>query len=184
EAGHAPQVSQAARFNALLRDELRGSLAIDPYAQPHAPPAGSRSGRCTSERGRSFTGDYEEIVLQGCVDVEIADARVGRLTASRSQVRIVNSHLRDGVESHDSRLEFTGGSLGGDPPLLVDETNIDAAALRFLPRGRTVATNYGEGTVTLRLSVSEIVGPNGQPRYVHQILRLVDDQSWTPRGLR
>lgn len=184
EAGHAPQVSQPARFNALLRDELRGALEIKPYAQPLAAPAGGRRGSCVSERGRQFSGDYEEIALRGCADAEISDARIGKLLVSRSQVRVVNSHVRDGVESHDSRLEFTGGSLGGDPPLFLDEANVDAAAIRFLPRGRVVASNYGEGVITLRLSVSEIVGAGGESRTAHQILRLVEDQSWTPRGAR
>jgi pimeloyl-ACP methyl ester carboxylesterase len=184
EGGHAPQISVPARFNAVLRDELRGKLEAKPYAQPLAPPAPGRSGRCTSERGRQFSGDYDEIVIEGCVEVEISDARVGKLMASRSHVRIVNSHVRDGVESHDSRLEFTGGSLGGDPPLVLDETNIDAAGLRFMPRGRVVAENYGDATITLRLSVAEIAGGKGEPRYAHQILRLVADQSWTPRGAR
>ena len=184
EGGHAPQLSEPERFNAVLRDELRDKLQVKPYAQPLAAPAAGRSGRCTSERSRQFTGDYEEIVLEGCVDVEISDARVGRLMAARSQVRIVNSHVRDGVESHDSRLEFTGGSLGGDPPLLLDQTNVDAAGLLFLPRGRTVAQNYGDDVISLRLSVSEVARGPGEPRYAHQIMRLVDDQSWTPRGLR
>jgi pimeloyl-ACP methyl ester carboxylesterase len=184
EGGHAPQVSQPARFNAVLRDELRGKLDVKPYAQPLAPPAAGRRGQCTSERGRQFTGDYDEIVLQGCVDAEITDARVGRLLVSRSQVRIVNSHVGAGVESHDSRLEFTGGSLGGDPPLTLDETNVDAAGLRLLPRSRVVAENYGDATITLRLSVSEIAGAKGEPRYAHQIVHLVADQSWTPRGAR
>jgi pimeloyl-ACP methyl ester carboxylesterase len=184
DAGHAPQLMQPERFNALLRDELRGKLDARPYAQPLAPPAGGRSGSCVSERGRQFSGDYDEISLQGCVDVEISDARVGRLTVARSQLRVVNSHVRDGVEAHDSRIEFTGGSLGGDPPLSLDESNVDAAALRFLPRGRVVAENYGEGQVTLRLSVSEIAGARGDARYAHQLLRLVEDQSWTPRGVR
>lgn len=185
EGGHAPQLSEPERFNAALRDELRGKIDLKPYAQPLAAPAGGRNGRCTSERNRQFSGDYEAIVLEGCVDVEISDARVGRLVASRSRARIVNTHVRDGVESHDSSLEFTGGSLGGDPPLTLDETNIDAAGLRFMPRGRVVAENYGDATVTLRLSVSEIAGGNkGEPRYTHQILRLVADQSWTPRGAR
>jgi hypothetical protein len=183
-AGHAPQISQPERFNALLIDELRGKLDVKPYAQPLAAPTGDRRGNCVSERGRQFSGDYEEISLQGCVDVEISDARVGRLLVARSQVRVVNSHVRDGVEAHDSRIEFTGGSLGGDPPLSLDETNVDAAALRFLPRGRTVASNYAESTITLRLSVSEITRGSGEPRYAHQIMRLVEDQSWTPRGLR
>ena len=184
DSGHAPQISAPARFNAVLRDELRGKLDLAPYAQSPAPPAEARSARCTSESGRQFSGDYEEIVLQGCADVEIRDARIGKLVMSRSQARIVNSHLRDGVEGHDSRLEFTGGTLGGNPPLLLDETSVDAAALRLLPRGPVVATNYGEGTVTLRLSVSEIAAANSEPRYAHQLLRLVEDQSWTPRGLR
>lgn len=184
DAGHAPQVTRPEPFNALLREELRGKLAARPYAQPFAPPAAGRSGSCVSERGRRFSGDYDEISLQGCVEVEISDARVGRLKVARSQLRVVNSHVRDGVESHDSRIEFTGGSLGGDPPLSLDETNVDAAALRFLPRGRVVAENYGDGLVTLRLSVSEIAGLRGDARYAHQILRLVEDQSWTPRGVR
>lgn len=184
EAGHAPQISQPARFNALLGDELRGRLDLKPYAQPLAAPAGGRTGSCVSERGRQFSGDYEEIVLRGCADVEISDARVGKLVLSRSQARVVNTHVRDGVEAHDSRIEFTGGSLGGDPPLYLDESSVDAAALRFLPRGPVVASNYGEGQLTLRLSVSEIVGGRGEPRYAHQILRLVEDQSWTPRGAR
>jgi pimeloyl-ACP methyl ester carboxylesterase len=183
-AGHAPQLTRPERFNALLRDELRGKLELKPYAQPLAPPSGDRRASCVSERGRQFSGDYEEISLQGCVDIDISDARVGRLHAARSQVRVVNSHIRDGVEAHDSRLEFTGGSLGGDPPLFLDETTVDAAALRFLPRGRTVASNYAETTITLRLSVSELSRGSGEPRYAHQILRLVEDQSWTPRGLR
>jgi pimeloyl-ACP methyl ester carboxylesterase len=184
DAGHAPQVTQPERFNALLRDELRGKLDAKPYAQPLAPPAAGRNGGCVSERGRQFSGDYDEISLQGCVDVEISDARVGRLIIARSQVRVVNSHVRDGIESHDSRIELTGGSLGGDPPLSLDETSVDAAALRFLPRGRVVAENYGEGIVTLRLSVSEIAAGRGDARYAHQVLRLVEDQSWTPRGAR
>ena len=184
EAGHAPQVTQPERFNALLRDELRGKLDLKPYALPPAPPAGGRSGSCVSERGRRFSGDYDEITLQGCVDVEISDAHIGRLAVARSQVRVVNSHVRDGIESHDSRIELTGGSLGGDPPLSLDETNVDAAALRFQPRGRVVAENYGEGIVILRLSVSEIAGARSDARYAHQLLRLVEDQSWTPRRAR
>jgi pimeloyl-ACP methyl ester carboxylesterase len=189
EAGHAPQVSEPARFNALLRDELRGRLGLKPYAQPLAPPASGQRGSCFSERGRQFSGDYEEIVLRDCADVEISDARIGKLLAWRSELRVVNSHVRDGVHAQDSRLEFTGGSVGGDPPLLLDETSVDAAALRFLPRRRVVATNYGDGNdgdgdLTLRLSVSEIVNSTGETRYTHQLLRLVEGQSWTPRAAR
>ena len=79
EAGHAPQITQPERFSALLREELRGKLEVRPYAQPLAPPSGGQSASCVSERGRQFSGDYEEIVLRGCVDVEISDARIGRL---------------------------------------------------------------------------------------------------------
>ncbi len=183
DAGHAPQITEPARFNALLRDELAGRPQGRAATRPEGAPLGGRSGRCTSERGRRFTGDYAEIVIEGCDDVEVAEARVGRMFVSRSQVRIVNSLVGEGIESHHSRLEFTGGSLGGDPPLFLDETSVDAAGLRIEPRGRVAASNYGDATITLRLSVSEVV-TKGEPRFVHQILRLVADQSWTPRGPR
>ena len=47
-----------------------------------------------------------------------------------------------------------------------------------------IVAYYAEATITLRLSVSEITRGSGEPRYTHQLLRLVEDQSWTPRGLR
>ena len=56
--------------------------------------------------------------------------------------------------------------------------------LAWSRRGRILAMNYGDGIVTLRLSVSEIAGAKGEPRTAHQIVRLVADQSWTPRGTR
>jgi pimeloyl-ACP methyl ester carboxylesterase len=181
DAGHAPQVTQPQRFNALLRDELRGSLEVKPYALPPGAPAAGRSARCKGERDTAFTGDYEELVLEGCAGIEIRNARIGKLLASRSEARFVNSHLRDGVEAYESRLEFTGGSIGGDPPFSLEQSNVDLAGMRIEPRGRVVAENYGEDSATLRVSVSEIAGGKA-PRYAHQILQLVADQSWTPRN--
>lgn len=183
-AGHAPQLDMPQRFNAIVLDELGGRLDAKPYALPRAALRGGRVGRCSGERGAQFSGDFEELVLRGCAGVEVTGARIGRLVAAHSEARIVNSQVRDGVESNDSRLEFTGGSLGGDPPLVLDSTSVDAAGVRFEPKGAVAAANRGADTVTLRLSVSEIARGNAPPRTVHDIVRLVSDQSWTPRGAR
>ena len=153
EGGHAPQLSQPERFNAVLRDELRGKLEVKPYAQPLAAPSGGRSGRCTSERGRQFSGDYEEIVVEGCVDVEISDARVGRImvvplagadrqlrtcaTASSRTTRAWNSPAAASAairRSHSTRPTST-------PPACAS-CRADASS----------RMNYGDATITLRLS--------------------------------
>ena len=58
---------------------------------------------------------------------------------------------------------------------------LDSVGIGAMP---DAASNYGDETITLRLSVSEVTGAKGEARYAHQILRLVTDQSWTPRGPR
>src|SRR5260370_3376226 len=146
--GHVPQLEMPERFAGLVLDELGGRLDAKPYALPQAALQGGRAGRCSGERGAQFSGDFEELVLRGCAGVEVTGARIGRLVAAHSEARIVNSQVRDGVEANDSRLEFTGGSLGGDPPLVLDSTSVDAAALPFHPKSAAPPPNPRPHTAT------------------------------------
>ena len=182
-AGHEPHLTMPERFNAVVRDELRGRLEAKPYALARGTIEAGRAARCTGERGAEFHGDYDELVLEGCTGVEVTDARIGRLVAAHSEARIVNSHILDGVEARDSRLEFTAGSLGGNPPLALDASNVDTVGMRFEPQG-VVADNRGSGPVTLRISVSEIARGSAPPRYAHEIVRLAPGQRWNPRARR
>lgn len=169
--GHAPQLQVPERFNAVVQEELSGKLDLAPYALSKQPIQSERAGRCDDERGMRFSGDYNEIVLNKCTDVEIADARVGRLVAIGSDARIANSHIDEGIDAKDSRLEITAGRVGGSTALSLDRSNIDAAGTRFEPSDE-LARNRGKVPVVLQLSVSEVVEADGAPRYVHKTLHL------------
>lgn len=174
-AGHAPQLHVADRFNPIVLDELDGrQIGAPPYALAKGPIEGNRVGRCESQRGREFSGDYESLVLENCQDVRIENARIGRLQATQSSVRIVNSYLRDQIEARNSRLELTGGTVGGS--LALDASNVDAAATRFESE-RAIASNSGAVDVILRLSVAEVSRSGNAPQPLHDIFRLAPGET-------
>jgi len=172
-AGHAPQIELSDRFNAILLDELDDALPVRAYALPSGPVRGGRIARCDSRRGEEFGGEFEMLVLEDCRDARIVDARIGRLHAVRSTVRIVNSHIREEIQARHSRLELTGGSVGG--PLTLDATSFDAAATHF--DSQPLAANSGEDPVVVRLSVSEVSRPGNAPRELHEIVRLAPGET-------
>ena len=172
-AGHAPMLQFPDRFNPLLIDELDGrQFAAQPYAQQRAPVRGTRTARCDGQREQEFSGDYESLVLDNCPDARISNARIGRLQAAHSTARILNSFIRDGIDARNSRLELTGGMLGG--PLTLDATSVDAAATRF--ESDAIARNGGEVQVVLRLSVAS-AGSGNAPRPLHDIFRLAPGET-------
>ena len=172
-AGHAPQLQFPDRFNPLVIDELDGrQFAAQPYALQRAPVRGNRAARCNGQRDQEFSGDYESVVLDNCPDARISDARIGRLQAAHSTVRIVNSSIRDGIDAKNSRLELTGGTVSGR--LTLDATSVDAAATRF--ESDAIASNSGGVQVVLRLSVAS-GGSGNAPRPLHDIFRLAPGET-------
>jgi len=177
-AGHAPQVQFPERFNPVVLDELDGrQVAAPPYALQTRPLQGDRVARCDGRRGEQFSGDYARIEIDGCRDAEISNARIGYLRVQHSIVRIVNSHIRDGVDARNSRLEFTGGVVQGGTALVLDGSSVDAAGTRF-ETGSAIAENSGAVDVVLRLSVAEVAQPQRPARYVHDIVRLAPAEQW------
>jgi pimeloyl-ACP methyl ester carboxylesterase len=172
--GHAPQVQAPDQFNALLIDELDGApVALAPYALAPGPVGAGGVTRCKSTQGQQFSGEYEVLVLEDCGETRISNSRIGRLEALRSSVRIVNSHIRDGVQARQSRLEITGGSLGG--ALVLDDSSVDAAATRFA--SKLLAANQGDRDVVLRLSIAELSRAGYAPRTLHDIFRLAPGET-------
>jgi len=173
---HTPMLEAPERFNALLADELDGKLGQEPFALPRGEP-GTRAVVCDGGRGQVFTGDFGELTLNKCVDVQITSARIGRLTLRDSSVRIVNSHIYDGLEARSSRVEITAGLIGGNPPLVLEVSNVDAAGTRFETSG-PLAHNRGRVNVTLSLSVAEIGPAGGATRTLHRVVRLSPERRW------
>lgn len=173
--GHAPQVEAPGRFNPVLLDELDGrQIPAPPYALAIAAIEGERVGRCEGRRGQEFSGDYLRLDLSNCPDVRISDARIGYLQASHSTVRIVNSHVRDGVDARSSRLEFNGAVVGGS--VVLDASTLDAAGTTFVP-SPSIAANEGAEPVVLRFSVSTVSRAGREPLVLHDIVRLAPGET-------
>jgi pimeloyl-ACP methyl ester carboxylesterase len=167
---HAPQIEAPLRFAGLLMGELDGALVTPPYALAAGPVQGGREARCQGAQGQQFSGDYETLVIDECGDASIVNARIGRLEVVRSTVRIVNSHIRDDLQASRSRIEMTGGSVGGSVAL--DATSIDAAATHF----SRAPVNRGDVPVVLRLSIAEMSQP-GNAHPLHDIFRLAPGET-------
>jgi len=175
-AGHSPMLEKPEQFNALVLDELEGRLKIDPYALERGAPGG-RVGSCAGLREQQFSGDYQEIRAEGCAEVRITNARIGRLIVRNSTVLLVNSHVYDGVDASDARLELTAGLVAGNPPFKLESASLDAAGTRFESRG-PVVDNRGKTAVTLSLSVSEAVRAASPPRYLHEVVKVGPGRKW------
>jgi pimeloyl-ACP methyl ester carboxylesterase len=173
-AGHAPQVQVPQRFNPILLDELAGLPTATAYALRRQSIQPGRVGRCEGKRDEPFTGDYDKLILDNCRDAQITDARIAYLRSEHSTVRIVNSHIRDGVDAKNSRLEFTGGIVGGS--LVIDATSVDAAGTRF-ESPHAIVRNNGDVQTVLRFSVSEVSLAGNAPRRLHDIVRLAPGEA-------
>jgi pimeloyl-ACP methyl ester carboxylesterase len=174
-AGHAPQIQFPDRFNPLLIDELDGrQFAAQSYALRTEPIQGERIGRCSAQRNQEFSGDYTRVEIEHCQDVRISNARIGYLQAAHSTVRILNTHVRDGIDAKNTRLEFTAGIVTGS--VVLDASNVDAAGTTFV-QAPAIATNEGSEPVVLRFSISTVSRPGDLPLALHDIVRLAPGET-------
>jgi hypothetical protein len=81
------------------------------------------------------------------------------------------------VQAISSRIEITAGLVGGDPPLMLVASNVDAAGTRFETSG-PLAYNRGRVYVALSLSVSEIGPESGPTHTLHRVARLSPGRRW------
>ena len=176
-AGHAPMLQMPERFNPIVLDELRGRRDERPHTPQKAALDGDRIGACDGERGRHFTGEYKELRLDRCPDAQVAQARIGFLLVRDSTVRIVDSHIGNGIDARNSRIELTAGSVGGSPALGLNASDVDAAGTRFESEG-AIAVNRGSVRVALSLSVAELARAGAEPRYAHRIITLAPRARW------
>ena len=174
---HVPMQQDPARFNALVLDELAGKTVLAPYAVARSGPLGGVAAKCDGQDGQHYSGDFPVLTLIQCRDVEISHARIGELRVLESDVRVVDSEIRDGLYALRSHVELTAGSVAGAPPLRLEASDVDAAGTRFSAADK-VARNLGQAPLTLRLSVAEVVRAGKQPRYVHDLQGIAPGSAW------
>ncbi|MGQ0587106.1 MAG: hypothetical protein ACT4PK_07885, partial [Gammaproteobacteria bacterium] len=111
-----------------------------------------------------------KLTLTRCRGVRISGARIGSLQVVDSDVEVVDTEIAGGLHAQGSKVQLTGGSVAGAPPLVLDTRDVDAAGTRFAA-DRQLAENIGKTPVTVQLSVAEL--RRGQSaQYLHQSLRV------------
>lgn len=170
QVGHTPMLEAPEAFNALLLRQLAGRLDTAPYKLAPKTPDNGKTVSCDNRHGRVFSGEIDRLRLRNCRNTLLRNANIGRLEITGGNVHLVNTHIFDGLEAIDSDLRITAGSVRGDPPLMLQNTKVDAAGTAFTGNGH-LAANVGALPVTLTFSVS-LWKPGSQKRYLHEIVQI------------
>lgn len=163
--GHTPMEERPAAFNELVLAQLRQPGSVGTRYSLPAPagdsPEALRSGECANARQRSFEGDYDTLVIRGCRDVVVRNARVRSLRIYSSSVEIENSRiggagLEAGMRADDAEVQVTASVIEADVAITAIDAKLDLAGVRLI--GRELAVRAPAGA-RLVFSVSEIESP-------------------------
>ncbi|MGH8442834.1 MAG: alpha/beta fold hydrolase [Nevskiaceae bacterium] len=168
-AAHVPMADVPARFNELLLAHLAGVPSPEPVPVRTGPLEG-RPQACSGQQGARYSGDIPTLTLTNCSGVQISGARIGALRVTDSDVELLNTQVTGGIHARRSRVQLTGGSVAGAPPLSLEASEVDAAGTRFEP-DRELAVNLGQVPVDVKLSVAELKR-GAATKYLHEVLRL------------
>lgn len=147
--GHTPMSESPGRLRALLETFLASGLPSGPYAvEPIAEPRGE--GRCRSERGRVFEGEYQRLTIEGCTRALVRYARVRELRIVDSAVTIDDSVIGGGAVGmlvRNSNVVVTGGRIEGGVAIRADASSLDLAGVEIEGREAAVAAEQPSSVV-------------------------------------
>jgi pimeloyl-ACP methyl ester carboxylesterase len=116
---------------------LERALAGDPQPSPLPEPPHSTLAdvRCKGETDRLYSGDFREVIIQGCSAVKLQNLSAQRVVIVDSMVQMLNTHVRSAsgsaVEVVNSELIATAGQFSGDVAISADKSRLDLAGIRL-----------------------------------------------------
>lgn len=160
DAAHEAMRETPASFRAVLEPFLERGL---PAAESTATPMTQHGeGSCRRERQREFEGKYDKLIVDGCQQVRIRNARVHDLRILNSTVTIDDSHLgggKVGMVAQASTIVMTGGRIEGDVAISAYASRLDLAAVEV--EGRDAAITASRRSYVV-FSLSELRSPYTQ----------------------
>ncbi len=142
--GHTPMNEDPQRFISTLRQALFSKMPERISTGRSQEPVDAV---CDNQSGRVFSGYFTRLQIQNCTDVLISDAQVGQLSVIDSQVTIERSLLGGdskivALQTLRSKLNLSGVDIRGKTGILVDQSRLDVAGVRFFDVSVAV---FGEG---------------------------------------
>ena len=129
-AGHELMLEAPERFRDVLEPFLDRGLPPEP-ARAAAPQAKRGEATCRNERNKVFEGEYDRLILDGCRNAQIRNARVRQLHVLDSTVTIDDSSIgggETGLHAYSSTIVVTGGRIEGNVAIAASESRLDLAA--------------------------------------------------------
>jgi pimeloyl-ACP methyl ester carboxylesterase len=179
DVGHTPMLEAPGRLRALLEPFFASGRAPDRYRkEPLAEPRGE--GRCASERGRLFEGEYERLTIEGCTRAVIRYARVRELRIVDSSVTIDDSVVgggRIGLYARNASIVMTGGRIEGDTAIVASGSRLDLAAVELVGRETAVRAEDADAPgSSIVFSLSRAQSPRTQ-RELHEVYWLTPENA-------
>ncbi|HKQ30149.1 MAG TPA: alpha/beta hydrolase, partial [Burkholderiales bacterium] len=146
-AGHEPMRETPDRFRDVLEPFLeRGSVE---KAKPREPIKRDKAS-CERKHGAVYEGAYDTLVLNGCRNVFIGNARVRELRVINSSVVIEDSDIGGGevgLTADNAVIEMTGGRIEGGVAISIAASRLDLAGVQV--EGKRAAVQAAEVAVTV-----------------------------------
>jgi hypothetical protein len=118
-----------------------------------------------------FQGDYTEIEISGCQDVQLDGVRSGAIRIRDSVVTMHDTHVATravALDVKNSRVEITASDFVGEVALESSGAELDLAGVTL--QGKDKSVHVGTAS-RLIFSISRLDSPMGH-RFVHELLEL------------
>jgi len=143
ETGHSPMTEKPSRFRHWLTrfaessdSEFQTIIENARYTVDDSVPNDSeRIVHCTNKENQLYVGDFRQLVIENCRNIEIDSARIKSLTIMNSTVTLNNCVVRSdgkGLLIQDSQVQVNGCKMSGAPALAFKNSRIDIAGSELL----------------------------------------------------
>ncbi|MEJ2439584.1 MAG: alpha/beta hydrolase [Gammaproteobacteria bacterium] len=185
-AGHSPLHDDPAAIKTwLLQFATASPLARDRLLANHryrityrAPDSANQIGRCHNSQHKVFTGDYRDLIIDHCRDIQLRDLRARSILIENSVVHIENCRLRSqdtSLRIRNSSVTMTACHIAGNPAIKTAGSKLDIAGSHLRSDRDSIIADPKGTTSTVLFSVSELVS-QGDRQYVHGPMQLAPGQ--------
>jgi pimeloyl-ACP methyl ester carboxylesterase len=131
DAGHVPMKDQPGSMSLLVNEYLDQPLAYN--EEPDRPPPASvtRDGTCFKQADVTLEGDYDEIAINQCERFRLHQVRARRVAIRKSQGRLDDVLISEGLTVDEADLFVTGGALHGVVALDSSDSKLDVAGVEI-----------------------------------------------------
>ncbi|MET0283532.1 MAG: alpha/beta hydrolase [Polyangiales bacterium] len=129
DAGHVPMKDQPGSMSLLVNEYL--DHPPPPREKPVRPPPDrvTRDGVCAKQEDFTLEGDFDEITINECERFRLHQVRARSVTIRKSQGRLDDVVISEGLTVDEADLFMTGGSLHGVVALDSSESKLDIAGV-------------------------------------------------------